>query len=266
MSEDCKEFEKRAKVLEKEEPMKAIELYKQAANCFSINDKPKDHITNLEKAAKLYRMLAKEMVDPVDALETYMKTSEIYVEAGKTSESEKVMQESNQKFLDSIKTIRSEIKNLTDPFEVEQKLAIASEYAIQAKNEPLSRECWSESGDKFRKSAERIEDPREALEVYKHSIRNYKKGGNEEKEYGILSDAADKFNMKGMNINKTQKQLILAIDNFIQAGTLYERAKKDDKATETEIQVQEICDTIGIPIEYITNYLENQGITPISLE
>ena len=50
------------------------------------------------------------------------------------------------------------------------------------------------------------------------------------------------------------------------SGALFEMAKKDDKATEAEIQVQEICDTIGIPIEYITSYLEGQGIVSISLD
>lgn len=266
MSEDCKNFEKRAKELEKEDPSKAIELYRQAANCYSVNDKPKDYNSNLDKAAKLSRSVAKDVENPVEAMDLFTKASEIYIEAGKPGESEKVMQEGYQKFEQTVKNIRSEIKNVDDPKEAEEKLTLASEYAILAKNEPLSRECWSESGDKYRASAHKVEEPREALEFYKHAIVNYEKGGTAEREYVTLNEAADKFNQKANNILKTQKQLILSIDNFIQAGTLYEAAKKDDKATETEIQVQEICDTIGIPIEFITSYLENQNITPISLD
>lgn len=266
MSEDCKNFEKRAKGLEKEDPVKAVELFRQAANCFSINDKPKDQTSNLEKAAKLLRSYGKSIDDPNEAMDAYTKASEIYIEFGKTGESEKVIQEGYRKFEDTVKKIRSEIKNINDPNIVEEKLSLASEYAIKAKNEPLSRECWTESGDSFRKSANNIEDPREALDAYKHSIRNYKKGGNDEKEYAVFSEAAEKFNGKAISINKTNKQLILAINNYIQAGTLFEMAKKDDKATEAEIQVQELCDTIGIPIEYITSYLEGQGIVPITLD
>lgn len=265
MSEDCKSLEKKAKGFEKDNLMEAIKNYRQAANCYSIQDKQKEQISNLEKAAKLLRNLGMDIEHPHEALLEFTKSSEIYTEAGKAAEAEKVMLDAHQKFEDGVKKIRSEVKNMEDPAEAEKRLATASEYAIHAKNEPLSRECWTEAGDIYRKSAFKTEEPREALILYKDAIRNYIKGGIEERKIAALAEAADKFNEKADKINKTRKQLILAIDNYVQAGTLYEEAKADDKATNTEIQVHEICDTIGLPIEFVTSYLESQNIYAISL-
>ncbi|OLS22549.1 MAG: hypothetical protein HeimC2_29230 [Candidatus Heimdallarchaeota archaeon LC_2] len=266
MSEDCKSLEKKAKGFEKDNLMEAIEHYKQAANCFGINDKQKDQSSNLEKAAKLLRNLGKDIHNPVEALVEFTKSSEVYIEAGKPGEAEKVMLDAQHKFEESVRRIRSEVKNLENPEEAEKKLVLASEYALQAKNEPLSRECWIDSAEIYRISAKKIDEPREALEVFKNAIHNYLKGESEERKFAALIEAADKFNEKAEKISKTKKQLILAIDNYLQAGTIYESAKAEDQATNTEIQIHEICDTIGLPIEFITSYLESQNIFPIILD
>ncbi|MHA2053917.1 MAG: hypothetical protein ACXAB2_15115, partial [Candidatus Hodarchaeales archaeon] len=77
MEDECKELEKKAKIIEKENPSEAIILYKQASQCFAKNDNAKSKNSNLEKAAKLLREIAKSNKDPEIALEYYEQSSSI---------------------------------------------------------------------------------------------------------------------------------------------------------------------------------------------
>ncbi len=266
MIEECKELEKKAKGTEKENPNGAVEFYTQAAECFGNNDKPKDHTSNLEKAAKLLREMAKLHEDPTLAVGEYERSSAIFTQIGKKGEADKVIEEAHQKFIDSVKTIRSEVKNSDDLEDAEQKLMIASEYALKGMDEQLSRDCWIDSGNQFHKHADTIQDPREALEMYKHAIQNYRKGQTQDLETAAWVNAAEKFNNKATEIYKTKKELVFALDNFIQASSVYHKATSEEKAQSAETKVQEICDTMGLPKEYLTSYLESQNLNSISLE
>ena len=60
MSEECKNFEKRAKGLEKEDPVKAVELFRQAANCYSIKSEItiRDEAINSQKNTETLKELS----------------------------------------------------------------------------------------------------------------------------------------------------------------------------------------------------------------
>ena len=264
--EECKALEKKAKELEKEDPTEAVKMYEQAADCYNKNNRPKDGNSCLEKVAKLLRDSVKLNEDPVAALKVYKKASEIYNQIDKQSESEKVMKEAYNKFIESAKNLRAEAKKIEDPDSAEEKLEKASGYASKGKDEELSKACWIDSGHQFRKKAAGIEDPREALEAYKHAVQNYEKGENRELEYKTLIEAAEKFNKKAVAIEKTKKDMVLAIDNYVQTGTLYRAAENEEKADTLDTKVEELCELIGLPLAYITEYLESINITAISLE
>ncbi|MHA2099393.1 MAG: hypothetical protein ACW99A_12010 [Candidatus Kariarchaeaceae archaeon] len=265
MIEECKQLEKKAKENEKENPEGAVESYKQAAECFGNNAKPKDQTSNLEKAAKLLKEMAKQQNDPTIALGDYERSSAIFTQIAKEGEADKVMQEAHQKFIDAVKKIRSEVKDSEDLEYAEQQLLIASEYALKGMDEQLSRDCWIDSGNLYHKHADNIQNPREALEVYKHAIENYRKGQAQELETTAWGNAADKFNNKGTEIYKTKRELVYALDNYIQAGTVYQKANSEEKAQSAETKVQEICDMMGVPKDYLSNYLESQNLNSISL-
>ncbi|MHA2275919.1 MAG: hypothetical protein ACXAC2_09145, partial [Candidatus Kariarchaeaceae archaeon] len=176
MTDECKDLEKKAKVKEKENPSEAIVLYKQASQCFARYDNTKNKNSNLEKAAKLLRETAKSDENPVVALDFYEQASSIYTELEKKAEAEKVMQEAYTKFIKAAKLISSEAGKMEDIYAAEQKFNMASEYAIQGKDEDLSNKFWEESGNQFYKAAKAIQDPREAFEIFKRAILNYRKG------------------------------------------------------------------------------------------
>jgi len=144
-------------------------------------------------------------------------------------------------------------------------LAKASEYASEGKDEELSKACWIDSADQFRKKAAGIEDPREALDVYKHAVQNYEKGENEELVNKTLIEAAEKFYRKAIDIEKSKKDLVLAIDNYVQAGSLYEVTENGKKADTLNTKIEGLCELIGLPLEYITEYLESKNIKAISI-
>jgi len=62
-------------------------------------------------------------------LEKYTSVSEIYKQIGKQSESEKLMNIIYKKFIDQVKSIRSEVKGLEDPYSSEKRLLLAAAYA-----------------------------------------------------------------------------------------------------------------------------------------
>lgn len=265
MMEECKELEKKAKEKEKDNLEGAVEIYKQAAECFKNNEKPKNQNSNLEKAAKLLREGAKSQEDPTAAISIYERSSAIFTQIGKEGDADKVMQEGYKKFIDSVKKIRSEVRDSEDLEYAEQQLQIASEYALKGMDDQLSLDCWIDSGNQYHKKADSIQDPREALKVYKHAIENYRKGTTQKLEITTWTDAANKFNSKASKIYKTNKELVFALDNFIQAGILYHKANLEEKAISAKSKVKDICDTMGLPKEYLTDYLESQKLNSISL-
>jgi hypothetical protein len=219
----------------------------------------------LEKAAKLLREIAKSNKDPEIALEYYEQSSSIYREIGKEGDAEKISNAAYQKFLNAAKLMMSEATKMDDIYLAEKNFKTASEYALIGKDVKLSNECWIQSADQFNKAATAIHEPLEALEVFKHAIVNYKKGNSPEREHLVLADAADKFTKKGITIYKTHKSLVLALYNYDQAITIFRQINSEEKILSGEQRVQEICETIGITKESILQYLESQGMVPISL-
>ncbi|MHA2097723.1 MAG: hypothetical protein ACW99A_03475 [Candidatus Kariarchaeaceae archaeon] len=266
MTEECKELEKKAKELEKNDTLEAVSLYKLASECFAKHDKIKNKNANLVKAAKLLRELGKSNEDPTIALDYYEESSSIYTQIEKEVEAHKVIKEAYQKFVESAKLLILEARKMDDIDAAEKKLKLASQYATLGEDEELSNRSWVESGDQFYKAAKVIEEPREAFEIFKHSIINYNKGKATEKQNLLLTDAAEKFLKKGSEIYKTNKTLVLALDNYIQATTLYQTAKSEQKSKDVDRRIQEICDKIGIPKDRIINYLDLQGIKAVSFD
>ncbi len=265
MSEECKELEKKAKELEADNVEGAIKAYQQAAKCYAKSDKPKNRIGCLGKAAKLIRDNAKSIDDPVKALDTFNSAAQLYKEMGKDSEAEKVVSEANKKFVDSAKALRIEAKKDEDPKEAELKLIKASDFASRGKDDVLSKICWVDSGEQFRKKAGETENPREAFAISQHAIKNFEKGGNEELKSKSLTEAAEKFNKRAIDIEKSKKNLILAIDGYTQAATLFKVAKISEKEEALRNKINEICEFIGIPLENIQKHLISKDIIGISI-
>ncbi|MHA2099248.1 MAG: hypothetical protein ACW99A_11205 [Candidatus Kariarchaeaceae archaeon] len=260
MVNECNELIKQAKKVEKENPSQAIDLFKQAAQCYSKNNSPKKKNSTLERAGKLLRETAKSKEDPVKALGYYEESASIFSDLGREIDAGKVMQEAQQKFITSARMIRSEGNKLVDLQLAEKKFTTASEYAMLGKDEILSNECWIDSGDKFRNAANNIEDPQKAGEMFTHAILNYKKGKTREKEIGALKEAADKYDRKATELYKTRKDLLLAFDNYIKAATIYTQINSEEKALISATRVDEISETIGIPKDTLVNYIIRQEI------
>ena len=265
MADDCKILEKEAKNLEKTDPDGSVEGYKKAAKCYNGIDKEKNANACLEKAAKILRDKAKDTENPEDALKIYNKSIELYKQAGKDSEESKVMGEANKKFIENAKSLKAEAKKMEDIDAAEKKLSLASDYAKKGGDEDLGKECWVDSGDHYRDKAAEIDNPREALEVYKHAIQNYKKGNDDETVSKTLKEAAQKFSKKGKDIEKSKKDLVLAIDNYIQAALVFEAANDEDEASALDGQIQELCEFIGIDLDSIKNFLEKKGFSSVSI-
>lgn len=264
MIDECKELEKTAKGLEKENPMDAIALYKKTASCLDKNGNLKGYRVNLEKAAKLYRQLAKMNEDPERAFKLFNQASDIFTDIGMTSLSKKVIQEANQKFIDTAWKIRTESKKIKDLNLTELNLAKASNYASQANEEALSIACWVDSGDYFRRKANRTKNPRDAFKLYKRALLNYEVVDTENRKQETLKNAADKFYDEGNTYYRRKKDLVSAIDNFVQANTLYSYINENKKAETAETRIKDLCATIGLPKEFITEYLEKKNFKSIT--
>lgn len=263
MAEECKTYEKKAKNLEKEDLTLAISTYKQAAVCYNKYGKKKDCNNCLEKAAKILKGYAKLIDDPDSALEPYKESASLYSQSGKKVEAEKVMSEAYKKFIDSSQNLIAKARKIEDPEVAEQKLTKASVYAKKGYNHELSNLCWIESAEKFRKKAVSIENPRIALEVYKHAIQNYKRSSDEGSVNKILIEAGEKFYKKGTEIEKSNKNLVLAIDNYVQANKIFRVAKNKEKMKVLSSKVTELCEFIGMELEYITMFLEANDLKEI---
>lgn len=265
MAEECKELEKKAKGLEVDNLNESIKFYKQAAECYVTHDKPKNRVGCLGKVAKLIREDAKSNDDPVKALEIFKSAVEVYNQIDKQSESEKVMNEAYKKLIDSAKNIRAEAKKAEDPDFAETQFAKASNYASRGNDDALSNTCWIDSGEQFKKKAGVTDDPRLALEVFKHAIQNFRKGGSQDLMKKSLVEAADKFNKRANEVEKSKKNLVLAIDGYVQASSIYKAANLGEKADTLTNTINDLCDSIGMPLEEITTYLKTQNLTAISL-
>jgi tetratricopeptide (TPR) repeat protein len=261
--EECKKLEKIAKELEKNNPMQAIDKYQEAAACYRNNDKLKQQC--FAKAAQLYKEIAKKKEDPDDAYEEYTKAFELFTKAQKPSEAEKSMNEAYQTFIITGKASRAEANKVKDPEVAEQIFARASEYAKKGNDLALSQACWIDSANQFRTYAANVENPRDALEVYKHAIQNYRMGDNEDLEHNTWKDAADKFNNKAISIDKTKKNLVYAIDNYMQAAILYGFGAVRNKKDDLNKRVEEMCEAMGIPIDWIIKFLETQGFRQVTI-
>jgi hypothetical protein len=258
MLERCKTLEENATALELDKPSSAFELYKRAAKCFEQNNKMKDGIKCLEKAAKVLKHLKTEDDDIFKTLEKYSSVSEIYIQFGKESESEKLMKNVYKQFISLAKTIREEVKSIDDPYAAEPRLTLASAYAKAAKDSTLRNACWVDLGDKFRKKAANISNPRQAFEVFNQAAKIYLKGENEKLKNEMLIEAAKNFANRGQQIEKSKKDLILAIDNYRQAALLNTAATNEKDTNVMNRKAEELCELIGLPLDHIVNYLENE--------
>jgi hypothetical protein len=260
---ECKELSQQAKGLEKEHPDQAVVLYKQAAQCYDKINETKSKNSSLEKAAKLLRDAAKSNEDPVIALDYYEQSSQLYIEIGKVSEAEKIKRDAYLKFVATAKLMSSEASKMDDIYQAEEKLKMASEYALLGNDEALSNECWIESATQFMKLARQIEEPLEALEVFKHAALNYHKG-KQENEQSVLHEAADKFTKKGTELYKTRNSLVHALFNYDQAIKIYYQIGSEQEALQGEQRIKEICKEIGFSKEIILHQLETQGMVEAS--
>lgn len=254
----CKELVKLAKSSEKENRVDSLELYKQAAECFGENDDTKGKNANLEKAAVLLKEMAKLSESPIIAFDHYEQSAKIYTEIGNEKETTRIMQEAHQNFLNVAMKIRSETKKINDIDLAEQRLALASEYALQGKDEKLSSNCWIDLGDQIRQVAMNIEDPREAHKVFNRAIANYRKGQVETKEFVTLKYIAEKYHKKANEILNSKKQFAQALENYNQASKFYNQIKSEEKAQACEKKIQEICDLIGVSKNAIVDFIESQ--------
>ena len=80
LSDECKKLIDLANESVKDNPIKAVEFFKQAAQCFAIENNIKQRNTYFEKAAKMLQSAAKSNVDPVLALSYYEQSSSIYID------------------------------------------------------------------------------------------------------------------------------------------------------------------------------------------
>lgn len=264
MSEDCKTIEKEAKKLEKKDPSAAVESYQKAAQCYSSSDKEKNSNACYEKAARILREQAREKEDPFGARKLFTQAIELYKKAGKDSEEEKVISDDKKKFIERAKALKQEAKKIP-PEEAEKNLKIASEYANEGDEKDLANECWIDSGDKFREKANDTENPREALEIFKHAIQNYKSGLADGIVKDTYKDAADKFSKNGKDIEKSKKDLVLAIDAYVQASILYKASGEEGESTDLDEKVQDLCEFIGLDLGSIKSFLEHKGLLSITL-
>ena len=79
--------------------------------------------------------------------------------------------------------------------------------------------------------ANEVQDPRDALEIFKKAVVNYGNANDDKNQNIALADAAEKFTAKGIEIHKTQKTLVLALDSFTQAAKIGKTTSSSWRAT-----------------------------------
>ena len=265
MPNRCKTYEENAAALEVENPSSAFELYKRAAKCYGKVNEVKSGSRCLEKAVKILRDTENIDGDIFQALEKYTSVSEIYNQIGKQSDSEKLMKNLYKKFTDLVKSIRSEVKGMEDPYSSEKSLTLAAAYAKAANDHSLRKACWVDLGDKFRERANKISNPRQALDFYVQAAKKYVKGENKKLENAMYKEAAKNFTRRGNQIEKTKKDLIMAIENYRQAAVLSNLADNQKEEAVMSKKVEELCEIIGFPQDHVINYLEMElGFSNVS--
>jgi hypothetical protein len=81
-----------------------------------------------------------------------------------------------------------------------------------------------------------------------------------------LIEAAKNFTNRGRQIEKSHKDLILAIDNYRQAAILNTAATNKKEVEVMKKKIDELCEVIGLPLDHITNYLEKElGLVDVNL-
>ncbi|MFX0183781.1 MAG: hypothetical protein ACFE95_11925, partial [Candidatus Hodarchaeota archaeon] len=107
---------------------------------------------------------------------------------------------------------------------------------------------------------------RQAFEVYSQAAKIYLKGENEKLKNESLIEAAKNFTSRGQQIEKSKKDLILAIDNYRQAAILNTAATNEKDTNVMNKKAEELCELIGLPLDHIFNYLEKElGLVKVSL-
>lgn len=103
-------------------------------------------------------------------------------------------------------------------------------------------------------------DPREADELFRHAIFNYRKGDNQKGETKSLLDSAVKYDQEANGLFKSKKNLVFAFDSYMQAATIYAQINSNDKAIFSGTRVDEISETIGIPKNVLVNFVMRQQV------
>ncbi|MCE7734343.1 MAG: hypothetical protein GPJ54_05650 [Candidatus Heimdallarchaeota archaeon] len=265
MTEKCQDLSKLAKGSEKENRIDAIELYKQAAECFEKDGNSKEKNTNLKNAAKLLTEIAKLSDNPITAFENYEKSSSLQKDLGNEKEAAKIMEIGYQNYLDVAEKIWTETRKISDIELVEQRLSLASRYALLGKDEKLSNRFWVDLGDLIREKGKNTKNPHEAYEIFKRAILNYRKGDAKTKEYVTLTYASDKYSQKAAELHTKMKNLATAIDYYLHAEVIYQNISVEDKAKRCRNITLAICEIIGMPLIAMTDYIKNkeQALTPL---
>ena len=136
------------------------EIYSQPQVLEKIISSEKSNI--LKIAAKILTEIAKLTDEPEVTYDNYEHAAELYREIGNEKESKKTMNLAYQNYISAAKKIRNDTKKITDIEIAEQRLNLASKYALRGKNEKLSNNCWIDLGDKIREVGLNTDDPAEA--------------------------------------------------------------------------------------------------------
>ena len=122
-----------------------------------------------------------------------------------------------------------------------------------------------EAAKSLRLEAKNIENPREALEISKRAVTNFRKASNKELEEKTWLDAAEKFNKVGEQTEKSKKNMVLAIDKYLQAKKLFGESKNIDKSKILDEKVKNLSEFIGLPLDLIIEHLETKNLKEIDL-
>jgi len=214
----------------------------------------------LEKEAK---MLEKDEL--AKAVEKYKETAACYMKNEKPKNGNACLETIGKLYRDNAKSI----ENPDEALIIYKK---SSDFYNKAGKSAEAEKVLKEADLKFietakglRLEAKNIENPREALEISKRAVTNFRKASNKELEEKTWLDAALKFNKIGEETEKSKKNMVLAIDKYLQAKKLYGESKNIDKSKNLDEKVKNLCDFIGLPLDLIVKHLETKNINAIDL-
>ncbi|MFX0139713.1 MAG: hypothetical protein ACFFDN_39100 [Candidatus Hodarchaeota archaeon] len=113
MSQKCKNIENQAKILLKEEPLKAKDQYIKAAECYDKNHKKKEYQKTMKKAIKILTDHSKTL-DPFKAREFIEEAANYYEKIELKEDSKSVMISLADKFVDYAQKIEKSNLNLVN--------------------------------------------------------------------------------------------------------------------------------------------------------